>query len=1019
MELLNDYQAIKKMRENMVGELLDAIDRDPQEWAKGWAHDTNQIPVNGVDGKPYEGMNAFNLLAQQGRYGYTDPRWVTKKEAKKLGVKIKKGEEPTLVAYFEEYGKKAESKNDRKADENAPDRKKKKRIKEKVRCKMRYCFVYNAAQCVNFPERDKVGEDLTEINWRIEQLIKNCGVPIKYDGRDHSYYSIETDSIHLPRLDHFHSINDYYATFLHELAHSTAHENRLNRDVRNLSEEDRMAEELRAELASMFMQREFGLALDGFHLEKHAFYIKGWLDNAGIIDRKQEFIYAVNEAEKITDYVVENLLQADSVWSAERKNSRENMIVSKQNDLFAEQVKEVAENRFQDYYLSVFDFAPDIYRKMGFSQAEVVVSAECIQNALQSAERAGQSHVDAVAQLPQIFQSPMMVCNSFSDPERRFYVYSEIQNQENKPTIALIKFQNFYKLVCMSCSFYQLENEEHRKEFQDFLNKNIAAGSIMYANKEKMQSLQSIGIDCPVVFHSPYSVRQWNDGIELINERIFQMKVYNQDIKSLHKEEIDKIYKRMYRNGLSDLQSWSKRGYQKSLTQDFLRTKPLVSGMYLLNKLIFEQTENKNKFEKDLREKGYRLNRVDLDDSMLAGRDADKVIINMPEGEYSGFQLTVPSQFLNDSLVGAYELAVSDWLTYRIQKNGEYVELTCDELQSVLAGEQLGKEPQQSNPVLRSRAMLDRLEQNIPAQLKEQPYWGVYFTLQPDDPNKKKRDKVILSPNNGKWVRVNDTETWTDFDTAMNYARKHNKEGLSLLLTKDGGLTCIDLDECINADGTYNGIAQKLTSELGGTYTEKSVSGNGLHIFIKDDVLKDGTYKSTARTEQGELEVYDSAHIISLTGDMVSKTNEITKCPTATTQFLRETLGERQKTKAAEPRDDVLNYSMGSDSEVIDRIRKSKRGADFDALYSGRGITGNASVDDMKLANILAFFTNCDAEQSLRIMKSSASYRPNKSDNYYKHTIGKAIDTLSVRPTFGAKPGADAGKGKNDRGSDR
>ncbi len=271
MEVLNDYQAIKKMRENMVGELLDAIDRDPQEWAKGWAHDTNQIPVNGVDGKPYEGMNAFNLLAQQGRYGYTDPRWVTKKEAKKLGVKIKKGEEPTLVAYFEEYGKKAESKNDRKADENAPDRKKKKRIKDKVRCKMRYCYVYNAAQCVNFPERDKVGEDLTEINWRIEQLIKNCGVPIKYDGRDHSYYSIETDSIHLPRLDHFHSINDYYATFLHELAHSTAHENRLNRDVRNLSEEDRMAEELRAELASMFMQREFGLALDGFHLEKARF----------------------------------------------------------------------------------------------------------------------------------------------------------------------------------------------------------------------------------------------------------------------------------------------------------------------------------------------------------------------------------------------------------------------------------------------------------------------------------------------------------------------------------------------------------------------------------------------------------------------------------------------------------------------------------------------------------------------------------------------------------------------------
>ena len=232
----------------------------------------------------------------------------------------------------------------------------------------------------------------------------------------------------------------------------------------------------------------------------------------------------------------------------------------------------------------------------------------------------------------------------------------------------------------------------------------------------------------------------------------------------------------------------------------------------------------------------------------------------------------------------------------------------------------------------------------------------------------------------------------------------------SLLLTKNSGITCIDLDECIDAAGKYNGIAEKLTNELNGTYTERSVSGNGLHIFVKDDVLKDGQYKSTARTEQGELEVYDSAHIISLTGDMVSKTNELTKSPTATTLYMRETLGERQRTNAPVIRDVNSTYRAGSDNEVIERIRKSKRGADFEALFTGKGITGNASVDDMKLANILVFFTDCDAAQSLRIMKSSASYRPDKSENYYTHTIGRAIETLSTRPMYGAGNRAGANK---------
>src|SRR5580700_5877024 len=70
------------------------------------------------------------------------------------------------------------------------------------------------------------------------------------------------DSIHLPQKDAFKDAPGYYGTALHELAHWTGHPSRLNRPT--LSESYRFGdlnyakEELRAELASVFMAAELG-----------------------------------------------------------------------------------------------------------------------------------------------------------------------------------------------------------------------------------------------------------------------------------------------------------------------------------------------------------------------------------------------------------------------------------------------------------------------------------------------------------------------------------------------------------------------------------------------------------------------------------------------------------------------------------------------------------------------------------------------------------------------------------------
>lgn len=457
-----------------------------------------------------------------------------------------------------------------------------------------------------------------------------------------------------------------------------------------------------------------------------------------------------------------------------------------------------------------------------------------------------------------------------------------------------------------------------------------------------------------------------------------------------------------------------------SITQD---GKVIDSG-YLYEDLIKKYQERDARAEEtaertigeELANKSTWL-KIDLPDAAVGKEYGKTTLVKMPQdGEYSYFGIYVPTRFLKQLAGGKWQLTVGDKLSYRLNNDGRQVELTGKELLESFAGNEIGKQPIRVAPSKRNAESLARLEKNIPAEMKSIPNWCVYRTKLNEE--KGKRDKYILSPLDGKWAKSNEPQRWTDFDTAMKYAKENGCEGLSFVLDGKTGITCIDLDKCIDADGKYNDVASKLTAELKGTFMEKSVSGNGVHIFLKDDVLKNGKYKSTAITTGGELEVYDTGHMISMTGDIISETNVLGKCPTSTTDFLRRTLGEKPNFNSRPNYSSARSgYQAGNDREVVARIQKSKRGAEFDALYSGHGVTGNASIDDMKLANMLAFFTDGDKEQCMRIMRGASIYRPDKPDSYYQHTIQKAVDTLSARPKYGAAQGASASR-SNANGAD-
>ncbi|MEG9430198.1 MAG: hypothetical protein VZQ61_04665 [Christensenellaceae bacterium] len=365
-----------------------------------------------------------------------------------------------------------------------------------------------------------------------------------------------------------------------------------------------------------------------------------------------------------------------------------------------------------------------------------------------------------------------------------------------------------------------------------------------------------------------------------------------------------------------------------------------------------------------------------------------KTRIKVVYGEYSAYSLFVPTEKIQEDEGGIF-LDLDDNKKTTLKNKGKRLKLTLNELQAVMSGENIDKRPYDVEPVRSSKKRFELLDNNIPAELRELPNWVVYFTTWND--KKHKWNKVLISPTDGEWASSNDSTTWVDYETAKNYAAENDYAGIAFALNGTG-ITCIDLDHSVNDKGELSELAQRFIKEFGNTYIETSVSGKGLHIFVKDDILQDGKFMNRVKTPQGEIEVYDNLRIISMTGNSRTPVNTLSAADPETKMWLRNALGRRIERKEVS----ATRFS-NSDAEIIRRIRSSRKADEFDALYKGISLTNDHSRDDLKLLNILAFFTDCNAEQMEQIFKSSGLYRPEKKDKYLKLSIDTAISTLTVR----------------------
>jgi antirestriction protein ArdC len=136
-----------------------------------------------------------------------------------------------------------------------------------------------------------------------ERILNNCGATIRHDQADRAFYNRSSDSIHLPPKHAFKDAASYYGTALHEAAHSSGHPSRLNRATLNESyrfgDISYAKEELRAELASVFLAAERGIP---HNPEQHAAYVGSWIKT--LREDKNEIFRAAHDASRAADFLL-------------------------------------------------------------------------------------------------------------------------------------------------------------------------------------------------------------------------------------------------------------------------------------------------------------------------------------------------------------------------------------------------------------------------------------------------------------------------------------------------------------------------------------------------------------------------------------------------------------------------------------------------------------------------------------------------------------------------------------------
>lgn len=270
---------------------------------------------------------------------------------------------------------------------------------------------------------------------------------------------------------------------------------------------------------------------------------------------------------------------------------------------------------------------------------------------------------------------------------------------------------------------------------------------------------------------------------------------------------------------------------------------------------------------------------------------------------------------------------------------------------------------------------------NIPLELKAYDQWVVWRF---EDVKAAKPTKVPYSASNGRLADTTNSSTWSDFDQAK-HALDSSKQydGIGFVLSEKDPFTFIDLDD---TKGDNEALEKQMKIyEAFDSFSERSPSGNGLHIIVKGSV--------PSGRKRSYVEVYSSVRYMTVTGDTFKKSP--IKDYDQEVNILWEQMNEGRNATAFYA---GLENAKSTDEEIL-KIAETAANADkFNTLYydgDWQKHYPSQSEADFALFDIIAFYSENGA-QTQRIFLNSKLGQREKSRAQYRinYMLNRCFDRM-------------------------
>ena len=338
-------------------------DMKESNWKKGWMDGRGDagFPRNALTGRQYNGINPFMLMYNTIEHEYTTSMYLTARQLFSMNeslkdpstgkialenldkvMKINKGEKAFPVYYMIHKYKDMQGKEYSDQEYNDLSEEQRKDIKAYFYPKVHHLFnidqtnmkEVNPSLYNSFVDKYTKRPSLPDsegmyINEDIDSLLAHSKPSVWKSGKDNlswycpidqtdnissPHYNLSKDFIKVPFKNQYKTSTskegifadgqEFYATLLHEMAHSTGPKGRLNRDMNGSFGDKKYAkEELVAELSAALISSTMGF--DKRINDNNAKYVSSWLK---VLKEEPSFIKTVlSDVGKASDMIIEKI----------------------------------------------------------------------------------------------------------------------------------------------------------------------------------------------------------------------------------------------------------------------------------------------------------------------------------------------------------------------------------------------------------------------------------------------------------------------------------------------------------------------------------------------------------------------------------------------------------------------------------------------------------------------------------------------------------------------------------------